>query len=389
MRKSWLLAGLLFGVWGVGFAAAESPGSALSFEQAEDRAAFIAVLRKARQGDADAQWQVGRTYASLGDDSRALPQLLMAAAAGHAAAASLAGSFREEGRGGEKNREEALRWYRQAAELGEPAAGAALARLLPPGDPAGLAFARSSAMAGNADGQYQLGLHLSGKGPAQNPAEAFDWFVRAAEQGHLGAQLAAAAQLLEGRGVRTDRAAALRWLESAAKTKDPVASYLLFQTRYTGESELASAELTPLRLAANAGHREAQYLLGKLLAGAKSVDERREAAVWLGKAQQAGHVSAANRLGEILRQGVGDHQQLAKARALFLRAAEQGNVDAMYNFAEMLNQGFGGDRDSVAALRWFGRAAEEKHERATEVLEDLLGSTIKASSLGLKGFWQR
>ena len=73
----------------------------------------------------------------------------------------------------------------------------------------------------------------------------------------------------------------------------------------------------------------------------------------------------------------------------FSASDRAGNVDAMYNFADMQNVGLGGERDSMAALKWFNRAAEEKHEKAIEVLESLLGSTIKTSSLGLKGFWQR
>lgn len=362
-------------------------GELLAPEQAEDRAAFVLTLRKARQGDVDAQWQAGLTYARLAEDTRALPLLLAAAASGHAPAASLAGSFLEDGRGEKRNLEDALRWYRQAANDGEPAAQAALARLLPADAPARLAYMRSAADSGNADGQYLLGLQLGTNGASQ--AEGFEWLSRAATQGHLGAMLAAASQLADGRGVRADRAAARRWLERAAKSGDPVANFLLGQTRLRAEPADADGARAPLRVAASAGHREAQYLYGELLARGKAPDEQREARLWLEKAQAQDHAAATNRLGELLRQDVADAQQLARARALFLQAAEQGNVDAMYNFADMQNVGLGGERDSMAALKWFNRAAEEKHEKAIEVLESLLGSTIKTSSLGLKGFWQR
>jgi TPR repeat protein len=77
-----------------------------------------------------------------------------------------------------------------------------------------------------------------------------------------------------------------------------------------------------------------------------------------------------------------------RARELFLQAAEKGNIDAMYNFAEMQHAGVGGERDTFEALKWYGRAADGKHERATKVVEALLGSALKTSSLGLKGFWQ-
>ncbi len=380
---------VLLGIGKPGAAAGESTIAALGYEQTEDRAAFVATLRKARQGDADAQWQAALTYARLAEDARALPLLLAAAASGHAPAASLAASFLEDGRGTERNLDEALRWYRQAARDGDPAAKAALARLLPADDPDRLTHMRSAAEAGTADGQYQLGLHLAVKGPTPNLGESFEWLSRAASQGHVGAMLAVASQLIEGKGVRADRAAALRWLERAAKSADPVANYLLGRERLRAEPPDPQGARAPLQVAASAGHREAQYLYGDLLAQAKSAEDQREAQPWLEKAQRQDHVAAANRLGELLRQNVGDAQQLTRARSLFSWAAERGNVDAMYNLAQMQNQGLGGERNSMDALKWFSRAAEAEHEKATEVLEDLLGSTIKSSSLGLKGFWQR
>ena len=90
-----------------------------------------------------------------------------------------------------------------------------------------------------------------------------------------------------------------------------------------------------------------------------------------------------------MREDVGDPQHVARARELFSLDAERGNRDAMYNLALMDNLGLGGPRDTANALKWFSRAADANHEKAIEVLEDLLGSSIKTSSLGMKGFWQR
>jgi TPR repeat protein len=42
----------------------------------------------------------------------------------------------------------------------------------------------------------------------------------------------------------------------------------------------------------------------------------------------------------------------------------------------------------VDALKWYTRAAEEGHEKALEMVADLLDSSLKTSVLGLKGFWQ-
>ncbi|MBI5107793.1 MAG: SEL1-like repeat protein [Rhodocyclales bacterium] len=392
--RSWVaaLGFLLVGAADVGQAAdaaGAAAGLVLTSEQAEDRAAFVATLRKARQGDADSQWQVGRTYARLGEDAKALPMITAAAALGHVAAASLAGTFHEEGRGTAKSRDEAFRWYRQAAEQGDAAALAALARLLPPGNTEVMSYLHRSANAGNPDGQYQLGHYLAAAGVSQNLAEAGEWFKKAAAQGHVGAQVAAALLMLEGQGGKPDRQAGMAVLEKAAAMNDPVANFLLGREHLQAEKSNPDAARRPLRLAATAGHREAQYLYGALLADSKAEADKRAALEWLDKAQRAGHVAAMNRLGELLRDYVADQQHFANARELFLLAAEKGNTDAMYNLALMQNQGQGGARDTFSALKWFSRAADEKHEKAAAVLESLLGSALKTSSLGLKGFWQQ
>jgi TPR repeat protein len=369
--------------------AADTVVSGLTPEQAEDRAAFVVTLRKARQGDVEAQWQAGLAYARLGEDAKALPMITAAAASGHIAAASLTGTFHEDGRGTPRSRDEALRWYRQAADQGDAAALAALARLLPAGKPEWMSYVRRSANAGNADGQYQLGQYLATPGTSQDLAESGEWFKKAAIQGHVGAQVASALQLLDRRSEKADRKAGIVFLKNAAAIKDPVASFLLGRELLQAEKANPDAARGLLRAAAIAGHREAQYLYGGLLAESKTEADRRAATEWLDKAQQAGHVASMNRLGELLRDHVADQQQLAKARELFLRAAEQGNTDAMYNLALMQNHGQGGARDTFTALKWFSRAADENHEKAAEVLETLMGSTLKTSSLGLKGFWQQ
>lgn len=371
-----------------------SATGALTYEQSEDRSNFIGQVRKARQGDSEAQWQVGMTYATLGDYVRALPMLLSAAEAGHPRAATLLAWLHEDGRGTEKSIDQARRWYRSAADRGEASAMSALGRLsLHDKQPEVRAAARQlferAARLGDADGQYFLGWVLASPLEGQrDDASAYGWFIKAANQGHLGAQLAVAMQLLAGRGVAMDRKAAGDWLVRAAETRDPVAHYLLGRLRQgAGESDLAIVR-SSFRVAAAAGHREAQYALATLLAKSAADADKKEAAEWFTKAYEAGHVAAANRLAELYRDGAGIPQQLDTARRIFQKAAEQGDANAMYNLASMQNEGLGGARDTEKALRWYARAADEGHEKASEVVGSLLSDSVKTSSLGLKGFWQ-
>ncbi|MCX7155342.1 MAG: SEL1-like repeat protein [Rhodocyclales bacterium] len=334
------------------------------------------------------------TYASLGDFARALPMLLSAAGAGHARAAALLGWLHEDGRGTEKSVEQAKHWYRIAADQGEPGAMSALGRLsLQDKRPEAREVARQlferAARMGDADGQYFLGWMLAAPFERQrDDAGAYGWFIKAANQGQVGAQLAVATQLLAGRGVAMDRKVAGDWLVRAAETQDPVAHYLLGRLRQgAGEADLGKVR-SSFRFAAAAGHREAQFALGTLLAKSASDVDKKEAAEWFAKAHEAGHIAAANRLAELYRDGAGVPRQMDKARSIFQQAAEQGDANAMYNLAAMQNEGLGGARDTDKALRWYARAADQGHEKASEVVGSLLNDSVKTSALGLKGFWQ-
>lgn len=375
--------------------AVQSPAqnTPLSYEQNEDRAGFIVLTRKARQGDAEAQWQVGQTYVRLGEPARAVPMLQSAAAAGHPRAAALLGSLHEDGLGTLKSRDEALRWYQLGAEHGQPEAMAALGRLLlqesgPEAREAAWKWLRQAAGLGDRDGQYLLGWLLAQPGVAHDDALAFQWFLKAAGQGHVGAQVAAAVCLLGGRGAPKDQQAAAVWLERAAATQDPVANYLLGRLRENEGGSGQDRARNPYRIAAAAGHREAQFALAAMLARSSVAADRKEAVEWFAKAHEGGHRAAANRLGEAYRDGAGVVRQADKAKNYFVIAANQGDANAMYNLAKMYDGGLGETRDAGEALRWYTRAAEQGHEEAGAVVEGLLNSAVKTSALGLKGFWQ-
>jgi len=117
-------------------------------------------LRKAaEQGNADAQYNLGRLYA------RGRP-------------------------GVPPNSAEAVPWYRKAAEQG------------------------------NADAQYDLGLmYEQGQGIPLDAAEAARWYRKAAEQGRAHAADDLAVMYDQGRGVPRDAAEAKRWRFKAAEAR--------------------------------------------------------------------------------------------------------------------------------------------------------------------------
>lgn len=109
-----------------------------------------------------------------------------------------------------------------AAALAAPAAADLLAdgaAAYEAGDYDGAAKAwRPLAEGGDAMAQFNLGLlHETGRGVAENAAEAAAWYERAALQGLTQAQFNLALLHQTGRGVEKDGEEALYWLEVAAR----------------------------------------------------------------------------------------------------------------------------------------------------------------------------
>ena len=77
--------------------------------------------------------------------------------------------------------------------------------------------ARQRAQAGSAAAQFDLGKrYIDGDGVVSDDAEAVRWFRRAATQGHVGAQHSLALCLAEGRGAPRNTSDAVQWLRRAA-----------------------------------------------------------------------------------------------------------------------------------------------------------------------------
>lgn len=92
------------------------------------------------------------------------------------------------GRGVRRNDEEAIKWFRLAAEQG------------------------------NAEAQYKLAIMLDkGFGTSTNHTEALVWYKRAADQGHASAENNIGNLYSEGRGVPVDKDEAERWYRRSAE----------------------------------------------------------------------------------------------------------------------------------------------------------------------------
>lgn len=183
----------------------------------------------AEQGHAQAQYALAQCYAEgLGvpqDAARAGKWYLAAAQQGVAEAQfAIAVAYESGAAGVEKNDSDAARWFEAAAEQGVPAAQCSLARCYEYGvgveqdDAAALKWYRAAAEQGHPGGMVGLGLACwSGlAGSDINEAEAVEFFRKAMRAGNAYAQYLLGICYEEGKGVQMDEAEAFKWYMAAA-----------------------------------------------------------------------------------------------------------------------------------------------------------------------------
>jgi TPR repeat protein len=211
------------------------------------------------------------------------------------------------------------------------------------------------ARAGNKQAMATLGdLYLYGKGVKADPAEAFTWYSRAADGGHLGAKYMLARMYREGMGIPKDLARAALLFREAAAGGVPDADTFL------GEA----------------------YLFGLGV----SNDYSQAATLFRTAMDKGGGPSAAYYLGLMNDKGWGIPHNAAEAVRLYTIAANVGMAEATLNLGALLYNGDGVPRDLNRARQLFEEAAKSQdptiRSTAEKDLELLLGDGALSSGTG-------
>jgi TPR repeat protein len=219
--------------------------------------------------------------------------------------------------------------------LGEPTP-AELFKRLREGDTSALAMLRSSADAGNAESQFQLGRAYSFGAPGlpRDDAVAAQWVEKAAQKGHPEAQNNMGYLYSVGFGVPKDGEKAMSWWHRSAE-----------------------AQFTPAQL--NLG---LAFLDGKLVA-----KDDTKAFLWVSRAAAQGLAVAQVNLGMMYGLGIGTKSDQQEALKWYRKAAEQGNITAMTNMASMYASGEAGTKDPAEALRWLQKPVAMGDARAVSL----------------------
>ncbi len=266
--------------------------------------------KAAEQGDAEAQYNLGRCYYDgdgiTQDHKEAVKWYRNAAEQGHAAAQNRLGVCYYDGEGVKQNFEEAAKWYRKAAEQG---------------------YAKA---------QYNLGLcYHSGNGVKQDYEEAVKWYRKAVEQGHAMAQNNLGRCYEDGEGITQDYKEAVKWYKKAAE-----------QGNARAQCDLAHC----------------------LMRGYGLTEDKKEAVKWYRKAAEQDYPFALYQLGNCYYFGDGVAEDKKEAVKWYRKAAEQGNARAQYKLAVCYEDGDGVPKDQEKAMEWYRKAAHQGDKDAQEAI---------------------
>ncbi|KAK9751084.1 hypothetical protein RND81_02G240500 [Saponaria officinalis] len=165
-------------------------------------------------------------------------------------------------------RDEGLRFYRRAADLGDASGqcnlGIAYLQADFANDTEAIRWLRQSACAGHARAQYQLALCLHhGRGIERNLPEAAKWYLRAAERGYVRAMYNASLCFGSGDGFPQSHRQAKKWMKRAADHGHKKAQFEHGLHLFTeGETTLA---VVYLELACRAGEVGASHVRDVIL----------------------------------------------------------------------------------------------------------------------------
>ncbi len=270
--------------------------------------------------------------------------------------------------GAQRDKPEAAKWFRKAADQGLAQAQSWLGDCYDKGngvvkDPEeAVKWYRKAADQGLAQAQDLLGLHYAiGKGVAKDPEEAVKWYQKAADQGDVSAQSNLGFCYLGGNGVEKNPVEAVKWLRKAADRRDALAQYGLGYCYGSGRGVAKNPEeaVKWYQKAADQGFDDAQKFLGDCYHHGNGVEKNPvEAVKWYRKAADQGNAKAQYCLGHSYYCGDGVTKDPEEAVKYFLRAADQGLAEAQSWLGVCYEEGNGVAKDPEKALKWYRKAKE-------------------------------
>ena len=200
-------------------------------------------------------------------------------------------------------------------------------------------------------------------------------YKKAANQGHIDAQFNLALMYDKGEGVTQNHEQATYWYGNAAVQGNAEAQYALAYNYQVGEgiNKDYKQAIYWYRKAADQGYDYAENNLGYMyFMGYGVAKDYSQAEYWYRKAAIQGNIYGQSNLGEVYDiGGEGLIQNYKEALYWYKKAANQGDSDAQNNLGKMYENAKGVTQDYKKALSWYKKAVNQNNEKAKQNLESL------------------
>lgn len=243
-------------------------------------------------------------------------------------------------------------------------------------------LAANNATHPHAEAAFRLAIIYDiGRGVTQDFKLAFHYFLIAAEQhNHTEAIVNLADCYANGIGIEVDLERMLHWYHIAAcEPHNHIRAQFQLGLCYEEARGLDTPDYQQALLwnqkAAEQGHTRAKSNLGwYYLKGQPGVPINLRLAIhWLTQAAQEGHVTAQFNLGTCYYKGNGVSQDYTQAVYWFRIVAEKGQADGQFCLGLCWQMGQGVDKvDFEGAKKWFQMASDQGHVKAAERLAALM-----------------
>jgi TPR repeat protein len=225
------------------------------------------------------------------------------------------------------------------------------------GENENLHFLRISALIGDPDARYELGIRLaSGIGLPKDNAQAVSWLNKSADSGSIHAQFSLGYIHDIGDIVRADRNKTLTWYEKAAVSGSIEAKLNLSRYHYLEGNNLQA--LKWWKELADEGHPTGQNNLATCLALGIGIGKDARASAELFRLSQAeGNYIAEYNYGICHQNGEGVSRSDSIAKALIESSANKGYHQAQYHLADCYLSGkMVNEKNNGLAIKWLNMA---------------------------------
>lgn len=304
---------------------------------------FDELKKKAKQGDADAQYEVGMYYLREENPDVALGWLQKAAEQGHGWSFFRLNNIQEQ-----RIKDEIEKWYLSLANQGNLNAQYYFGRFLEKCErySEALRWFLQSANKGYISAQYHLGsiFRFGYCGCKKNYQESFKWYLKAAEQGSQKACGNVGSFYRFGKGVRKNNTKAIEWYKKAN-------AYSRVGDVYNDKNDFPEA-LKWYTKAAETGNWVEQSSLATYL---YSHEMYEEALKWEIKASE-GNLDYCQSVGHYYEWGKGVEKDLDEAMRWYKKAAEGGGAGSKVFLGQKLFE----QMHYEDALEWFEKVISDK-----------------------------